>query len=54
MLSESVATCHKGASQKDLDRAIVGSAPAAARVPEVARLVKVVLLRHDKSVRDAY
>ena len=44
----------KGASQKDLDRGIVGSAPAAARVAEVARLVTVVLLRHDKRVRDAY
>jgi hypothetical protein len=44
----------KGASQADLERHIVSSAPAAARVAEMMRLVPMVLLRDDPRVRDLY
>lgn len=44
----------KGASQQNLDRGIVSSAPAATRVAEIARLVPLVLLREDRRVREGY
>lgn len=42
------------ASQSDPDQGTVNSAPTAAQVAEIARLVPMVLLREDPRVREAY
>jgi hypothetical protein len=44
----------KGISQTDLERGIVGCAPAAEHIAEVIRLFPMVLLREDPRVQAVY